>query len=211
MIDGPPRVAGLMCSALLAAGLVLTTVQPSPLDGSASVEMLAPLSEASIYRPELRARSVLNRCGARTIIGRETAETLADHDPPVLRHTIGQRVIYADKAQSGRLAFEVDDRGPAAREVAALITEIERIARCERANPGAVCGAPTNPDAWIRATEADPPRNYASTFSARLAIDITPEPCGCIEIAAFQHGVTGADMLREPLAREFPATSGDPS
>lgn len=128
VIDGPPRVAGLMRSALLAADLVLIPVQPSPLDGWASAEMLTLLSEARIYRPELRARFVLNRCGARTVIARETAETLADHDPPVLRNTIGQRVIYADAAQSGRLAFEIDDDGPAAREIAALVSEIERIA-----------------------------------------------------------------------------------
>jgi len=128
VIDGPPRVAGLMRSALLAADLVLIPVQPSPLDGWASAEMLALLSEARIYRPKLRARFVLNRCGARTIIARETAETLADHDPPVLRTTIGQRVIYADAAQSGRLAFEINDDGPAAREIAAIVTEIERIA-----------------------------------------------------------------------------------
>lgn len=128
VIDGPPRVAGLMRSALLAADLVLIPVQPSPLDGWASAEMLALLSEARIYRPDLRARFVLNRCGAGTVIARETAEKLADHDPPVLRNTIGQRVIYADAAQSGRLAFEIDDAGPAAREIAALVTEIERIA-----------------------------------------------------------------------------------
>ena len=128
IIDGPPRVASLMRSALLAADLVLIPVQPSPLDGWASAEMLALLSEARIYRPELRARFVLNRCGARTVIARETADTLADHDPPVLRNTVGQRVIYADAAQSGRLAFEIDDDGPAAREIAALVTEIERIA-----------------------------------------------------------------------------------
>ena len=78
--------------------------------------MLALLNEARIYRPGLAARFVLNRCGARTVIARETAETLADHDPPVLRTAIGQRVIYADAAaQSGRLAFEIDDDGPAAR------------------------------------------------------------------------------------------------
>ena len=127
VIDGPPRVAGLMRSALLAADLALIPVQPSPLDGWASAEMLALLSEARIYRPELRARFVLNRCGARTVIARETAETLADHDPPVLRTAIGQRVIYADAAQSGRLAFEFDDDGPAAREIAALASEIEQL------------------------------------------------------------------------------------
>ncbi len=82
-------------------------MQPSPFDGWASAEMLGLLREARIYRPQLAARFVLNRCGARTVIARETAETLADHDPPVLSSTIGQRVVFADAAQSGRLVFEL--------------------------------------------------------------------------------------------------------
>jgi len=127
VIDGPPRVAGLMRSALLAADLVLIPVQPSPFDGWASAEMLALLSEARIYRPQLTARFVLNRCGARTIIARETAETLADHDPPVLATTIGQRVVFADAAQMGRLASEIDGDSPAAREISALAAEIARL------------------------------------------------------------------------------------
>lgn len=127
VIDGPPRVAGLMRSALLAADLVLIPVQPSPLDGWASAEMLALLKEARIYRPQLAARFVLNRCAARTVIARETAETLADHDPPMLATTIGQRVIFADAAQTGRLACEIDADSPAAREIAALATEIGRL------------------------------------------------------------------------------------
>ena len=127
VIDGPPRVAGLMRSALLAADLVLIPVQPSPFDGWASAEMLALLTEARIYRPELAARFVLNRCGARTVIARETAETLADHDPPLFAATIGQRVVFADAAQSGRLASEIDADSPAAREIAALATEIGRL------------------------------------------------------------------------------------
>ena len=116
-----------MRSALLAADLVLIPVQPSPFDGWASAEMLALLAEARIYRPELAARFVLNRCGARTVIARETAETLADHDPPVLATKIGQRVVFADAAQSGRLVSEIDTDSPAAREIAALADEIERI------------------------------------------------------------------------------------
>ena len=128
VIDGPPRVASLMRSALLAADLVLIPVQPSPFDGWASAEMLSLLQEARIYRPQLAARFVLNRCGARTIIARETAETLADHDPPVLAATIGQRVGFADTAQSGRLVFEIDEDSPAAREIAALCIEVGRLA-----------------------------------------------------------------------------------
>ena len=125
VIDGPPRVAGLMRSALLAADLVLIPVQPSPFDGWASAEMLSLLAEARIYRPQLIARFALNRCGARTVIARETAETLADHDPPMLASAIGQRVVFADAAQSGRLASEIDCQSPAAREIAALTAEIE--------------------------------------------------------------------------------------
>ncbi len=127
VIDGPPRVAGLMRSALLAADLVLIPVQPSPLDGWASAEMLALLAEARIYRPQLVARFVLNRCGARTVIARETAETLVDHDPPLLAATVGQRVVFADAAQTGRLASDIDRQSPAAREIAALAGEVVRL------------------------------------------------------------------------------------
>ena len=127
VIDGPPRVAGLMRSALLAADLVLIPVQPSPLDGWASAEMLALLNEARIYRPNLPARFVLNRCNPRTVIARETFETLIDHDPPPLVTTISQRVVFADAAQTGRLVPEIDAHGTAAREIAALAAEIETI------------------------------------------------------------------------------------
>ena len=41
--------------------------------------------------------------------------------------TLGQRVVFADAAQSGRLAGEIDRQSPAAREVAALTDEIARL------------------------------------------------------------------------------------
>jgi chromosome partitioning protein len=129
VIDGPPRVAGLLRSALLAADLVLIPAQPSPFDGWASGEMLKLIEEARIFRPQLGARFVLNRCAARTIIARETAETLAGHEPPLLATRIGQRVAFADAAQSGRLVAELDDASPAAREITALAAEVAGLAR----------------------------------------------------------------------------------
>ena len=116
-----------MRSALLAADLVLIPVQPSPLDGWASAVLLALPSEPRSYGAELAALFLLNRCGARTVLARETAETLADHDPPVLINTIGQRIAFAVAAQSGRLASELDDDTPAAREIATLADEIGRL------------------------------------------------------------------------------------
>jgi len=128
VIDGPPRIAGLMRSALLAADLVLVPAQPSPFDGWASGEMLNLIRDARIFRPELVARFVLNRCAARTIIARETGDALAEHDPPVLAARIGQRVAFADAARTGRLVFEVDSGGWAAREITALCAEIAGLA-----------------------------------------------------------------------------------
>jgi chromosome partitioning protein len=129
VIDGPPRVAGLMRSALLAANVVLVPAQPSPFDGWASGEMLKLIAEARIFRPQIIARFVLNRCAARTIIARETAEALAEHDPPVLAARIGQRVVFADAAQSGRLVFDIDEASLAAREITALAEEIGSLVR----------------------------------------------------------------------------------
>lgn len=129
VIDGPPRVAGLMRSALLAADIVLIPVQPSPFDGWASAEILRLIEEARIFRPQLLVRFVLNRSATRTIIARETSEALADQDPPVLRSSIGQRVVFATAAQLGRLAFEIDRDSLAAKEITALATEIGRLAR----------------------------------------------------------------------------------
>src|SRR3546814_21076221 len=90
--------------------LVLIPAQPSPFDGWASSEMLRLLDEARIFRPELRARMLLNRCAARTVIARETAEALADQAPPMLASRGGQPVEFADAARIGRLPSESDTR-----------------------------------------------------------------------------------------------------
>src|SRR5262249_22201490 len=129
VIDGPPRVAAPMRSALLAADLVVIPAQPSPFDGWASGEILRLLQEARVFRPQLAARFVLNRCGARTVIARETAEALANHEPPVLSARVGQRVVFADAARTGRLVCEMPHGNAAVSEITALALEIARIAR----------------------------------------------------------------------------------
>ncbi len=91
-------------------------------------EMLALIAEARIFRPALVARFVLNRCAARTVIARDTAQSLADHDPPALATRISQRVVFADAARTGQLAFEQSATSAAAREIASLAVETERLA-----------------------------------------------------------------------------------
>ncbi|MGV1764084.1 ribbon-helix-helix protein [Rhizobium rhizogenes] len=69
---------------------------------------------------------------------------------------------------------------------------------------------PGDPESWIRSAEPAAARAVdANAFTARLTIDVTPDQRARIKIAAFQRGVTVADMLRELLAREFPPSTGD--
>lgn len=66
---------------------------------------------------------------------------------------------------------------------------------------------PSDPEDWIKSADrADAKR---PDYNARLTIDITPELRGRIKIAAFERGVTVADMLRDLLARAFPEPEGD--
>ena len=68
---------------------------------------------------------------------------------------------------------------------------------------------PSDAEAWVRKPESLPSRNVEpSLHTARLTIDVTPEQRGRIKVAAFQRGLTVAEMLRALLAREFPENNG---
>jgi hypothetical protein len=71
---------------------------------------------------------------------------------------------------------------------------------------------PRNAESWIKSP--DPASSGAAAgdlYTARLTVDITLALRGRIKIAAFQRGVTVADMLRALLAREFPDADGERS
>ena len=124
VIDGPPRIAALARSALLAADLVLIPVQPSAYDVWASAEMVALVREAQVFRPALRAAFVINRRVSTTLIGREARSALADQPFVALQAEIRQRIVFADSVARGQLAREWDADSLAAREIAALAAEV---------------------------------------------------------------------------------------
>jgi hypothetical protein len=65
---------------------------------------------------------------------------------------------------------------------------------------------PREVDRWVRASNVTAQKNGAKAdhFTARLTIDVTPDLRGRIKVAAFQRGITIAEMLRDLLSREFP-------
>jgi chromosome partitioning protein len=129
VIDGPPRIAALARSALLAADLVLIPVQPSPYDLWATVEMVSLIREAQIFRPSLRTAFVINRRVGATVIGREARGALADQPFVSLQSEIRQRIAFAESATVGQLARELDIDSPAAHEITALADEVLRFQR----------------------------------------------------------------------------------
>lgn len=129
VIDGPPRVAALARSALLAANLVLIPVQPSAYDVWASHEMVQLVTEAKVFRPALRAAFVINRRVVGTVIGREARAALADQPFAALHAEVSQRIVFADSVAAGRLACEAAPKCAAAREIAALAQAVREMLR----------------------------------------------------------------------------------
>lgn len=129
IIDGPPRVAALARSALLAADLVLIPVQPSAYDVWASQEMVQLIIEARVFRPQLRAAFVINRRVVGTVIGRDARGALADQPFAALSAEVSQRIVFADSVAAGRLAREVSPHCAAAREIAALAQAVREALR----------------------------------------------------------------------------------
>jgi chromosome partitioning protein len=129
IIDGPPRVAAIARSALLAADLVLIPVQPSAYDIWASQEMVQLVTEARVFRPQLRAAFVINRRVVGTVIGREVRTALADQPFDALTGDVSQRIAFADSVAAGKLACEVAPGGRAAREIAAFARDVREMLR----------------------------------------------------------------------------------
>lgn len=70
---------------------------------------------------------------------------------------------------------------------------------------------PSAPDDWVKQADRASKRGQGNAdYTARLTVDITPELRGRIKIAAFQRGVTVAEMLRDLLARTYPENGGEP-
>lgn len=125
IIDGAPRVNELGRAAIMASDLVLIPVQPSPYDVWAAADTVTLIREARAFKTHLKGAFVINRKIANTAIGRDVSKALAEfEDFPVLKAALHQRVIYAESAGQGLAVIEADPQSEAAREIAALVTQL---------------------------------------------------------------------------------------
>jgi chromosome partitioning protein len=101
------------------ADLVIVPIRPSPADlwaASATVELLKQQNIPFLF--------VLNQVKANAGITGQAAASLSHHGP-VAETFIGDRVPYAAAMTDGRTAVELNPKGPAAAETAALWHNIQ--------------------------------------------------------------------------------------
>jgi chromosome partitioning protein len=127
LIDGPPRVYDVARSAILASDLVLIPVQPSPYDVWAAKEIVELVSEARVYKPDVRAAFVVSRKIVNTAIGRDVTAALSEYPFPVLNACISQRVSFAESAAQGLTVFDSTPGNSAEAEIKSLAAEVKEL------------------------------------------------------------------------------------
>ena len=127
VIDAPPRANDLAKSAILAAGLVVIPVQPSPYDVWAAEEIIKIIAETTVFNEKLKTVFAINRKIVNTAIGRDVAEALKGYPFSLANSCICQRVVFAESAASGLSVLESEPKGAAATEIRALAHELLEI------------------------------------------------------------------------------------
>ena len=137
VIDGPPQVADVTRSAVLASDAVLIPVQPSGLDVWGASAVVTLLTEAAMVRPNLKAAFVISRKMVNTALARDVPGTLADYRLRTLKASLAQRVAFAEALGAGLTVFDLNPRSAASVEVEALTKEVMEFAHGEDGDSGA--------------------------------------------------------------------------
>ena len=125
IIDGPPRAAEILKSIVLAADLVVIPFQPSPFDVWEAAKTVDIVREAQVFKPDLGCVIAINRRIAKTAIGRDVRQALAELEIPVLNADFGQRVAFAESASTGETVHQ-SGNPKAIAEVKGFVTELRR-------------------------------------------------------------------------------------
>ncbi len=122
IVDTPPKIDADLRPALRESDLVLVPVASSQVDLWATEGVLE--LAARERRPTL---IVLNRAAARARLTGLVAEAAAALESACAEARIGNRVAFAEALGDGRGVAEMARTGLAAREIAALVDEIEAV------------------------------------------------------------------------------------
>lgn len=125
VIDGPPRNADVMRSAIAACTHVVVPVQPSAADLWAAETVVDLIGEVQVLRPELKAAYALTRVPPGTVLGREFHKALDESALPILKGGTVQRVAYAEALSAAQTVFEYAKDEKAAADVTKFLNAIK--------------------------------------------------------------------------------------
>lgn len=133
-IDSPPSVSTIPKLAMAVADLVVIPTQPSPFDIAASsgtVDIYNAMVESLGWAP--LCYFLLNRVKPGTTFGKESAEYIRKtYELPVLETRLHDYELYKQAPLAGKSVMEFSKNHKAAREMANLVIEMNRIYRRAR-------------------------------------------------------------------------------
>jgi chromosome partitioning protein len=127
LVDGCPKSIQMMAATISIADIVLIPVQPSGFDlwaANSVVEMIRQRQEIAEGKP--KAAFVMSRQITNTKLINEAKTALVDLGLPIFASGTTQKIAYATAASNGRSVIDIEPNGIAAKEIAALIEELER-------------------------------------------------------------------------------------
>jgi chromosome partitioning protein len=132
IIDTPGFRSDATIACLGITDLVLVPVKPSPFDVDRMLDTLNILiNGVSGRRPTFRC--VLTQTTRDSVIAKHIRTELTEAGFPVLRSELTNRVIYAEAALWGGTPSLIEGSGAAARDIAAVAKEVDRIFEVQRA------------------------------------------------------------------------------
>ena len=126
IIDTPGFRSETTLACLAMSDFILVPVKPSPFDVDRMLDTLNILiNGVSGRRPSFRC--LLTQTTRDSVIARQIRSELREAGFPLLESEMTNRVGYAEAALWGATPSLIDNAGPAAREIAAVATEIDGI------------------------------------------------------------------------------------
>lgn len=120
VIDSPPHMETDAKTAIRAADLVLIPLQPSPAD------VWATTATVNLCEHENKEyRVIMNRVVPNSKLANELKKPFSN----VSKSVLGNRVIFASSMRDGRSVLELSPKGPAAADVKAMISEVEKLSK----------------------------------------------------------------------------------
>src|SRR6185295_4376429 len=132
IIDTPGFRSQTTLACIAAADFVLVPVKASPLDIDRMLDTLNSLIDgAGGKRPTFRC--ILTQTTRDSVIAKQIRAELIEAGYPVLENEMINRVAYAEAGLWGATPSLISWKGPAAREIAAIATEVDNLVGIKKA------------------------------------------------------------------------------